>query len=244
MPQQSDIRIRRDTATNWATTNPILNSGELGLEVDTLEIKVGDGVTAWTALKYHGDSYPAPFLAPPGWLQPPSHAVGTAAVAFTAAANGKMTLVPFDVGPLPQRYTAQAVGVTTQQVAGTGSTVRTGIYRTRNDGVPDLAFGPLATTTNMNLLATGWRYGALDITLPPGRYWNAFLWFASAAPSQYATVYGINPGLMLPHVSTLAPGTAVRGYSASGLSALPTTQIALANEGGSTAVAVYCQTPT
>ena len=46
------IKIRRDTAANWTATNPILASGEPGLETDTLAIKYGDGVTAWVDLPY------------------------------------------------------------------------------------------------------------------------------------------------------------------------------------------------
>lgn len=52
MAQQTDIRIRRDTAANWTATSPTLSSGELGYETDTGRIKVGDGATAWTSLAY------------------------------------------------------------------------------------------------------------------------------------------------------------------------------------------------
>lgn len=43
---------RRDTAANWTTNNPVLFSGEIGHETDTGKSKIGDGVTAWTALGY------------------------------------------------------------------------------------------------------------------------------------------------------------------------------------------------
>ena len=46
------IRLRRDTAANWTAGNPVLALGEPGFETDTQELKVGDGVTAWTALAY------------------------------------------------------------------------------------------------------------------------------------------------------------------------------------------------
>jgi|CryBogDrversion2_2_1035213.scaffolds.fasta_scaffold03147_2 hypothetical protein len=46
------ILIRRDTALNWTTVNPVLGNGEPGLETDTLKIKYGDGVTAWAQLSY------------------------------------------------------------------------------------------------------------------------------------------------------------------------------------------------
>ena len=47
-----NIQIRRDTATNWTASNPILLAGEFGYETDTGKIKIGNGATAWTSLIY------------------------------------------------------------------------------------------------------------------------------------------------------------------------------------------------
>ena len=46
------IQLRRDTAGNWASANPVLADGEEGHETDTGKRKVGDGVTAWASLGY------------------------------------------------------------------------------------------------------------------------------------------------------------------------------------------------
>jgi hypothetical protein len=46
------IKLRRDTAANWLTQNPILAAGETGFETDTRMVKLGDGSTAWKDLKY------------------------------------------------------------------------------------------------------------------------------------------------------------------------------------------------
>lgn len=46
--------MRNDAATNWKTKNPILTLGELGIETDTRKFKIGDGTTAYNALKYGG----------------------------------------------------------------------------------------------------------------------------------------------------------------------------------------------
>jgi hypothetical protein len=46
------IQLRRDGAQQWANVNPILAQGELGIEIDTSRIKIGDGVTPWNSLKY------------------------------------------------------------------------------------------------------------------------------------------------------------------------------------------------
>lgn len=46
------IQFRRGTAASWTSTDPTLAIGELGLETDTGKIKIGDGVTAWSARPY------------------------------------------------------------------------------------------------------------------------------------------------------------------------------------------------
>lgn len=43
---------RIDSAANWTSGDPILRAGELAVESDTLRLKMGDGVTAWSALDY------------------------------------------------------------------------------------------------------------------------------------------------------------------------------------------------
>jgi len=50
MPIQ--IQLRRDTAANWTSVNPVLAQGEIGLELDTGYMKIGDGTTAWRSLSY------------------------------------------------------------------------------------------------------------------------------------------------------------------------------------------------
>ena len=46
------IQYRRDTKARWAEVNPVLMEGEIGLEIDTKNIKMGDGVHAWNELEY------------------------------------------------------------------------------------------------------------------------------------------------------------------------------------------------
>ena len=54
------IQLRRDTAANWATNNPIPASGEPCFETDTGKFKIGDGVTTYNNLPYQGDSGSTP----------------------------------------------------------------------------------------------------------------------------------------------------------------------------------------
>ena len=48
----SRIQFRRDTKARWAEINPVLMEGEVGLEIDTQNIKMGDGEHAWNDLEY------------------------------------------------------------------------------------------------------------------------------------------------------------------------------------------------
>lgn len=58
------IQIRRDTASNWVTNNPMLYPGEIGLETDTLQFKVGPAVespavgTAWNSIAEYANVVP------------------------------------------------------------------------------------------------------------------------------------------------------------------------------------------
>jgi hypothetical protein len=54
----SRLLQRRGTAPQWAVTNPVLESGELGIETDTKKLKLGDGRTAWNNLTYVGGAVP------------------------------------------------------------------------------------------------------------------------------------------------------------------------------------------
>lgn len=50
------IQIRRGTAAQWTSANPVLAEGEMGLVTDTDRYKIGDGSTAWNALDYPASS--------------------------------------------------------------------------------------------------------------------------------------------------------------------------------------------
>lgn len=50
MPIQ--IKWRRGTKAQWSAANPILAVGELVIETDTYQVKIGDGTTAYNSLPY------------------------------------------------------------------------------------------------------------------------------------------------------------------------------------------------
>ena len=52
---KAQMQQRRDTKANWASKNPVLLAGEIGIVSDDPNLyKVGDGTTAWNALPFRG----------------------------------------------------------------------------------------------------------------------------------------------------------------------------------------------
>lgn len=77
MPADVVIKLRRGTAAQWTSADPVLAAGEVGIETDTLRSKYGDGSTAWSSLSYTvADSS------------------GTASVEWTAVLNKPTTFPP------------------------------------------------------------------------------------------------------------------------------------------------------
>lgn len=57
------IKLRQGTAEDWVLINPILHSGEVGLEIDeisrlTVGKKIGNGLLRWAELPYSGGDIP------------------------------------------------------------------------------------------------------------------------------------------------------------------------------------------
>jgi len=51
------IQLRRGTAAEWTSSNPILLSGEIGVETDTGSVKIGNGSASWSSLNYFGADF-------------------------------------------------------------------------------------------------------------------------------------------------------------------------------------------
>ena len=71
------IQLRRGTAAEAASANPILAEGEIAVELDTSFYKIGDGITDWNSLPYSsGKDGPIGPVGPVGgsataWLPTP-----------------------------------------------------------------------------------------------------------------------------------------------------------------------------
>lgn len=79
----SRIQIRRGTAANWASVNPVLADGEFGYDTTNRLTKVGNGVTAWNSLPE--------YVATQGtdlWIPATQFTVDTATPAITMVSAG------------------------------------------------------------------------------------------------------------------------------------------------------------
>lgn len=79
------FQFRRGTAAAWTSANPTLAEGELGLETDTLAVKLGDGATAWTSLAYFATKVHTGSGVPSGGL-------GTVGDLYIRSSNGELYL--------------------------------------------------------------------------------------------------------------------------------------------------------
>lgn len=156
------IQLRRDTAANWTSDNPVLASGELGIETDTHYAKLGNGVTSWVGLPY--------------WT--PSAVTDTdnfdpAGSAATAQANAESYALGL-VNELPASLQLVAsTGVAGYALTLAGGNILT--WTAPNDGNPHYVtvFGNLHVTTT----ETGTSGGAIggSLTDPGGNAFSASL---------------------------------------------------------------------
>lgn len=55
------IKLRRGTAAEWASANPVLAEAEPGAEIDTGKFKIGNGADDWLTLDYSSGIQGEPF---------------------------------------------------------------------------------------------------------------------------------------------------------------------------------------
>jgi hypothetical protein len=127
------IILRRDTATNWTSANPTLSGGEIGVETDTLQIKLGNGSTAWNSLAYYA----------------PTTLDGVGDVTITSASNGQFLKWNGSawVNDTIDLGTDTAGGYVASLVAGTGVSLSNNSGET---ATPTIAIGQaVATDSNV-----------------------------------------------------------------------------------------------
>ena len=95
------IFLRRDTAANWSSENPVLSEGEPGFDTTNQILKVGNGTTPWNSL--------AQFQGPQG-VAGPTGATGAQGATGATGATGPqgaegVSVLPYTTANLPRNGT-------------------------------------------------------------------------------------------------------------------------------------------
>jgi hypothetical protein len=79
------IQLRRGTASEWSSANPVLAEGELGVEKDTGKFKLGNGSSQWNSLLYSSGIPGVVTATSPATYDAPTQTVGVDQTAITLA---------------------------------------------------------------------------------------------------------------------------------------------------------------
>lgn len=122
------IVLRNDIAANWTANNPIMLTGELGVESDTGYFKIGDGTTTWNDLTYANK-----FEATPAAAHYEVEAQeGEDDLAALARAVGVATLNKDDIGIVKHPIAGDAVSYTAYVYNGSAWSAMDGNYNASN----------------------------------------------------------------------------------------------------------------
>jgi len=93
------IQFRRGTAVRWSTNNSLLAIAEMGIETDTSQFKIGDGIRHWNDLPYGGLQGPTGLTGPTGQGDTgPSGPAGDTGSTGATGPTGAITSYIFDGG--------------------------------------------------------------------------------------------------------------------------------------------------
>ena len=125
------IQLRRDTAANWSSVNPVLASGQPGYDTTNKILKIGDGSVTWSSLPQIGGT-------------------GTVTTVSVATANGFS-------GSVANATTTPAITITLQDANGSQAGKLTASdWNTFNSKQSALVSGTNIKTVNGNsLLGSG-----------------------------------------------------------------------------------------
>jgi len=206
----TQILLRRDTAANWASVNPILGPGELAIEQDTQLFKFGDGVTRYNSLPR-----PAVYATPTAAsaltgtslpLNIVSSSLTTVGTLSSLTVNGAMTVTS------PNVISGKISNATFADSAGTASTAGSATTATTASTVA----GPIGGTDNAIVFLKA--NNTLGFIPNPGAAtgvfleWtgSAFSWANSPAPSA-STISGTTLNSTIVNSSLTAVGTIATG---------------------------------
>lgn len=134
------ILMRNDTAANWTTENPVLGKGELGIEIDTVKFKIGDGTKTWTQLDYAGT------------------------VVAASSANGKIKIDGVDTTVYTLPTGGSTIGGVKTTASGDGTVkINSGGTMELNTSGATAGTYTKVTVTNKGVVTTGANLAASDI---------------------------------------------------------------------------------
>ena len=122
------IALRNDLAANWTGNNPILLSGELGIETDTGYFKIGDGGHNWNDLTY-ANKFEATPVAAHYEVEAQKDEDDLAALARVV---GSTTLNKDDIGVVKHAIAGNAMSYTAYVYNGSTWTAMDGNYDASN----------------------------------------------------------------------------------------------------------------
>lgn len=100
------FQLRNDTAANWAAhSDVVLKKGEIGIEIDTNKMKIGNGVSTYADLKYFGGEAALNFEVFPKGETTDVEAIN-AAVGDIEIHSGDTAIVKRDIAGGKSSYTA------------------------------------------------------------------------------------------------------------------------------------------
>jgi hypothetical protein len=108
----TQMQVRRDTSTNWTSSNPTLASGEIGFETNTGKFKIGTGSATWGSLDYFGTDASVVTLTGVQTLTNKTLTAPKINLALNAQTGTTYTLVAADSGKLVTSSNASAVVIT------------------------------------------------------------------------------------------------------------------------------------
>ena len=237
MPVQTQIQVRRGTASSWTSTNPTLAAGEIGFETDTGKIKVGNGSSTWSALNYVGAANAIQYV----------YNATAGQTSFSGADSNGLTL-SYTVGA-EQVYVNGVLQVRTSDYTATnGTSVTLTTATIASDVVTIVAFGTFDiantyTQAQANAtfpLNTSSFFAGKNKIINGDFYWNqrAFTSNTTSGAYNYDRFWQSNSGgTVTVTPNTFTPGTApVAGYEGANFP-----QIAVTGQSAASHYAHYSQ---
>jgi hypothetical protein len=201
------LQFRRGTAVQWSIDNPVLAAGELGLEKDTQQFKIGDGVTNWNLLPYGGMMGPTGPLGPTGATGPTGVTGPTGETGPTGPTGATGSTGPEGPIKIFNIYADYSTGTTISRVylppgLMTNPTLAAGGTFTSNVGTDLIFLGQSQITLNnttfpfvTDLSVSGYIAAGQWTPIPGGNYGITKVHYTSAADYS-VTLKGLNLSLI------------------------------------------------